>query len=127
MLEPYEAYSALTDLLPPLVKKQRTLEAKIQPLTAFVEQEKAVRADIDALLVKAKIPSNDGVVCNGYDVVHHERAGQSRINQDVLVAQLVAAGLTKPVVDKILVEATERGEPSTWATVKPSKGAKVRR
>jgi hypothetical protein len=127
MLEPYEAYSALTDLLPPLVKKQRTLEAKIQPLTAFVEQEKAVRADIDALLIKAKIPSNDGVVCNGYDVLHHERAGQTRINQGVLVAQLLAAGLTKARVEAILFEATERGDPSAWATVKPSKGSKVRR
>jgi hypothetical protein len=126
-LEPFEAYSLLTDALPPLVRKQRRLEAQILPLAALAEEEKTIRSEIDGLLIEADIKSNDGVTCLGYDVVHHERAGSTRMNQEVLYAQLVAAGLTKAVVDKILAEATERGDPSAWATVKPSKGSKVRR
>lgn len=126
MLQPYEAYSALADLWP-LVKKQRTLEAKILPLTPLVEQEKAVRQQIDLLLVAATIASGDGVTCNGYDVGHHERKGNASYNTDKLVVLLTAAGLDQGAVLRILVESTERGDPSMWATVKPSKGAKVRR
>lgn len=125
-MEPYEAFSQLAGL-PPLVKKQRTLEARIVKVAPDIEQEKAVRQEIDRLLVNAGIEKGDGVTCNGYDVVHVERAGTSRLNQDVLVEQLVSAGMAKRLVLEIIDACTETGDPSHWATVKPSKGAKVRR
>jgi len=125
-VEPYEAYSQLTDL-PPLVRKQRRLEAQIAPIAPLVADEKAIRQQIDALLVAAAIAPSDGVTCLGYDVVHHTRKGQSTFNVEVLTAELVAAGLDKAVVAKILIDATETSDPPLWATVSPSKGAKVRR
>lgn len=126
MITPYEAFSKLAPL-PPLVRKQRRLAAKLAPITPLVEQEKAIRHEIDALLIAAKIAPNDGVNCLGYDVVHHTRKGQSSFNVEVLTSELVAAGLDKAVVLKILLEATETTEPPLWATVTPAKGSKVRK
>lgn len=113
--------------LPPLVRKQRTLEAKILPLAPLLEDEKLVRQAIDVLLIKAGILKGEHVTCNGYDVGHVERKGTDRLNQDMLAEQLVAAGLDRDVVARMLVDCTETGDPSRWATVKPSKGAKVRK
>src|SRR5678816_1889789 len=113
--------------LPPLVRKQRTLEAKILPLAPLVEDEKALRHDIDVLLLAAGLASNDSVTCNGYDVGHHERQGTRRLNQDMLAEQLVAAGLDRDVVTRMIVDCTETGDPALWATVKPCKGAHVRK
>lgn len=127
MLQPYEAFSQLAGL-PPLVRKQRTLEGKIVPIAPLIEEEKAVRAEIDALLVAAGLTvSGEGVTCSGYDVQHNGRKGQSRLNADILTEQLVAAGVDRDLVLSILIDSTETGDPSAWATVKPSKGAKVRR
>lgn len=122
----FRQYPALVTTLPPLVRKQRRLEAKIAPLTPLVEDEKACRAEIDALLVTAGIQKGEGVTCAGYDVTHIERKGTSRLNQDTLILALVAAGLAKDTVIDILAASTETGDPSTWATVKPCKGSKVR-
>jgi hypothetical protein len=124
-MEDFAAYSALADL-PPLVRKQRALEATIVPLAAALEAEKAIRKDIDALLVDAGIVAGDGVTCLGYDVVHHVRSGSTHLYADVLTEQLVAAGVDRALVVHLIGEATETGDPSAWATVKPSKGAKVR-
>jgi hypothetical protein len=122
----YASYVALVDL-PPLVRRQRTLEAKIVALAPVVEDEKHIRSQIDQLLVAAGIVPGNVVTCNGYDVMHHLRAGSSRLNQAVLIAQLVAAGVERGCVDHAIAASTETGDPSTWATVKPSKGAKVKR
>lgn len=124
-MQPHTAYPALRDL-PALVKQQRTLEATIAPLGQILDDEKAVRQQIDALLIEAGIEKNDGVTCVGYDVVHHERAGSTRINQERLIGELVAAGIDPDTADAFLTASTETGDPSAWATVKPSKGAKVR-
>ena len=124
-MEDYAAYSAL-DGLPPLVRQQRQLEAKILPFAPLVDQEKAIRQDINALLIKAGIAKGDGVTCLGYDVVHLERKGTERLNQDALVAYLITFGMPAREVQEMIAACTETGEPSTWATVKPSKGAKVR-
>lgn len=113
--------------LPPLVRKQRTLEAKIAPLAPLVEEEKQVRKDIDDLLIAAKIAKGEHVTCNGYDVGHCERKGQTSLNAETLIAEMVAAGLNKNRALLIVTEASETGDPSHWATVKPSKGAKVRK
>ena len=126
MLHDYDVFSVLTADLPPLVRKQRRLEEAILPLTALTLDEKAVRAEIDALLITAGIQKGDGVTCLGYDVVHVDRGGTSRLNQETLIAQLVAAGVDRDLVDQVLQASTEVGPPFTWATVKPSKGAKVR-
>lgn len=122
----FNNYPSLITPLPPLVRKQRRLEGKIAPLTPLVEEEKAVRAEIDALLVAAGLGKGALVTCAGYDVTHVERVGTKRLNQDTLILQLVAAGLAKDKVIDILAASTETGDPFTWATVKPSKGAKVR-
>lgn len=121
----YTQYPQL-DGLPPLVRQQRTLERQILPLAMHAADEKAVRASIDALLISAGIPKGEGVTCNGYDVTHIERAGTSRLNGDVLTEQLVAAGVDRVLVTTALSASTETGDPSMWATVKPSKGASVR-
>lgn len=122
----YADHPALAEL-PPLVRRQRLLEAKIVALAPVVDDEKTVRQQIDQLLLKAEIVAGNVVTCNGYDVMHHLRAGSSRLNQAVLIAQLVAASVDRAVVDAAIAASTETGDPSTWATVKPSKGAKVRR
>jgi len=119
----YLDYPALGPLAP-LVQRQRQLEAQIVPLAALTVDEKAIRAQIDALLIAAGV---EKVTCNGYDVAHVERAGSQRLNQDVLTEQLIGAGFERARVVSLLADCTETGEPSSWATVKPSKGAKVRR
>lgn len=122
----FRQYPSLVTSLPPLVRKQRRLEGKIAPLSPLVEEEKAVRTEIDALLVAAGLGKGDQVTCAGYDVTHVERAGTRRLNQDLLILKLVAAGLKQPLVVELLAASTETGDPFTWSTVKPSKGAKVR-
>jgi hypothetical protein len=122
----FATYPTLADL-PPLVRKQRTLEAQIVQLAPLVDDEKTVRYQIDALLIAAGIVPGSVVTCNGYDVMHHVRAGSSRLNQAMLVAQLVAGGVDRGFIDSVILTSTETGDGSTWATVKPSKGTKVRR
>ena len=122
----FTAHPELVDL-PPLVRRQRTLEAQIVPFGPLLQEEKTVRQAIDGLLIAAGLIPGSHVTCNGYDVTHIERAGTSRLNEAVLTAQLIAAGLEGPTVRQILAEATETGEPSSWALVKPSKGSKVRK
>jgi len=122
----YTHHPALAEL-PPLVRRQRTLEAKLVGLAPLVEDEKVTRHQIDALLVLAGIVPGNAVTCNGYDVMHHLRAGSHRLNQAVLIAQLIAGGVDRGVVDAAIAASTETGDPSTWASVKPSKGSRIRR
>lgn len=122
----YTKFPALVDALPPLVKKQRRLAAQIATVALAIIDEKAIRADIDLLLVKAGLQKSDVVTCAGYDVRHNEKAGQSAINQDVLTESLVSAGVDRELVKDLITVATETGKPSLFATVTPSKGAKVR-
>jgi len=123
----FTGYPSLVAPLPPLVRAQRRLEAKILPLADLQAQEKAVRADIDHLLVAAGLDKGEAVTCLGYDVTHVERKGTARLNQDVLVVKLIAEGLGEALVLELIAASTETGDPSAWATVKPSKGSKVRR
>lgn len=117
--------------LPTLVRRQRRLEAQIAPrsevLEPLLEKEKQVRQQIDALLVQAGIGNAEGVTCNGYDVKHYRRDGQARINADTVIAQLVAAGVDRTLVETVLADATERSPEVLFATVKPMKGARVRK
>jgi hypothetical protein len=114
--------------LPLLVRRQRRLEAQIVPLGPLLEQEKAVRKAIDVLLVAAGLQKSETVTCNGYDVTHIERAGQSSLNQETIVALLTdILGVDETVARQVLVDSTEKGDPSLFCTVKPSKGAAVRK
>lgn len=125
----YTTFRLLAEPLPPLVRKQRRLEAHLvdEKGQSYVELEKECRKEIDALLLAAGLAKGEGVVCRGYDVVHRERAGQASINQDKLVEQLVLKfGCNREKVLALLIECTERGDPAKYAEVKPSKGAKVR-
>jgi len=112
--------------LPPLVRKQRRLEAQIVSLAQVVKDEKALRQEIDALLIAAEIAPGDLVTCIGYDVRHKTRAGSSSLNEDVLTEQLVAAGVARELIEAVILASTETGDPAFWAEVKPSKGAAVR-
>jgi hypothetical protein len=125
-IRPVTHYPSLVESLPPLVRKQRRLEATLAAVAQTALDEKAVRAEIDLLLVAAGVDKGESVTCLGYDVTHVERAGTSRLNQDVLIVHLVAAGLAERLVRELLQASTDVGEPTAWATVKPSKGAKVR-
>lgn len=127
MIEPgtYTQYPALAPL-PALVRKQRRLEKKIAPIEPLIEDEKAVRKEIDQLLLACKFGRGEGVTCYGYDVTHRDRKGQSSLNPDKIVEQLVAKGVDRALVLRVLAASTETGDPAQWAEVKPSKGAKVR-
>ena len=126
LLGAYTKFPALVDALPPLVRKQRTLAGRIQKVAKDVVDEKDLRGQIDQLLVAAGLKKSDVITCNGYDVRHNEKAGQTSINQDVLTESLVAAGVDRELVKDLIVVATDTGDPSKFATVTPSKGAKVR-
>ena len=119
-------YPVLVEALPPLVRKQRRLAQQIAAVAAAVVDEKALRAQIDALLLAAGLKKSELVTCLGYDVRHNERDGQTSINEEKLVAQLVDAGIPERTAREILAYCTETGEPARFATVTPSKGAKVR-
>ena len=119
-------YPSLVDPLPPLVRKQRRLEAQIAPLAPLVDEEKAVRKEIDALLKAAGLEQADYVTCLGYDVIRRGQKGRSTINGVKLLEQLVTAGLDRAKAGLIILASTDTGDPSSWAEVKPSKGAKVR-
>lgn len=122
----YAQYPALAPL-PPLVRKQRRLEAKLGDEDGpFEKQESAVRKDIDQLLHLAGLQQADFVTCLGYVVTRRGQKGRSTINAVKLLEQLVAAGLTRDVALKSILDSTDTGDPSTWAEVKPAKGAKVR-
>ncbi len=122
----FNQYPSLIDPLPPLVRKQRRLEATLAAVAQDEKDEKAVRQEIDRLLLAAGLTKSESVTCAGYDVKHNERDGQSSINGDKVTEQLVAAGVDRDLVLKVLVDSTEKGEPAKFATVQPSRGAKVR-
>jgi hypothetical protein len=119
-------YPTLLETLPPLVRKQRRLEASIAKVSQAVKDEKAVRGEIDQLLLAAGLQKSDLVTCAGYDVQHHERAGASSLNAERVTAELVAAGVDPELVAQILLDSTETGSPALFCTVKPSKGTQVR-
>ncbi len=124
-LHDWSAYRGL-DGLPALVEKQRELEGQLAALEDIAAQEKAKRDEINTLLVAAGFAKGTGVRCLGYDVVHHARDGQTSLNQETIIAELVAAGVDAGLVDTVITLATERGEPSSYASVKPAKGAVVK-
>lgn len=110
----------LAEQLPLLVRRQRRLEKQIAKLKVveLLEKEKAVRDAIDEVLVLAGVPASSAVLCLGYEVAHNERAGRTTVNAD----KLRGAG----VAELDIRLATETGNPSKFATVKPAKGARVR-
>jgi hypothetical protein len=123
---PYTDFPALQKALPPLVREQRRLEALIAPVLPLIEPEKDVRKRIDALLLAAGIAKGESVSCLGYDVTHCARAGNETLNPETIVSLLVAAGVERDLVDQVLKDSTETADNAQWATVKPSKGSKVR-
>ncbi len=123
----FARYPSLVETLPPLIKKQRKLAAIIAKVPREThDEEKAVRGQIDALLLLAGLKKSDVVTCAGYDVRHNERDGQESLNSDKILEQLVAAGVDRDKVLQVLKDSTETGNPSKYATVDPTKGAKVR-
>ncbi len=122
----FTQYPSLVEALPPLVRQQRRLEAKLAKVAQDEKDEKAVRGQIDQLLIAAGLQKSDVVTCAGYDVKHNERDGQSSLNRDKITEQLIAAGVAPELVAQVLMDSTETGAPSLFCTVRPSKGAQVR-
>ncbi len=120
-------YLSLVQTIPPLLKKQRRLAARIATMAEAVKAEREVRAEMDGHLVTAGLGKGEVVTCDGYDIRHNEKAGSSSINETKLAEMFVAAGVTRELVDDVIKESTEIGKPSVYATVIPSKGAKVQR
>lgn len=118
VLGDYSKQSTWLAALPTLVRRQRRLEKQIAPLERLAAKEKATRDLIDALLQRAGVQKGEAVLCLNYEVAHHERAGRTSVNADKL------RGSGVPELDIQL--ATETGQPATFATVKPAKGATVR-
>jgi len=111
-----------------LVRAQRRLEALLgNEKGSFAEQDKAVRKQIDGLLADAGIAPSEFVTCNGYDVTRRGQKGRSSINTERLVERLVLAGFDRVDALQLVLDCTDTGDASTWAEVKPSKGAKVRK
>jgi hypothetical protein len=125
-MEDYAAYSAL-DGLEKLVRAQQRLVRQIVLLEPLALEEKQKRQEIAEALRAAQIPPGDGVTCIGYDVLLIERRGTIRLNEERHVSYLVAEGLTDDRARELLALSQDVGEPSSWATVKASKGSKVRR
>lgn len=100
-----------------LVRQQRRLEKRAVKAQLVLDQEKACRDAINAVLVEAGCGKGEGVLVDGYEVVHHERAGQARVNAD----KLRGAGVSE--ID--IQFAIEVGKCASYATVRPAKGAKV--
>lgn len=122
----YTEHPTLLETLPPLVRKQRRLEARIVTVAQAVKDEKEVRAEIDQLLVAAGLQKSELVTCAGYDVLHNERDGRESLNPDKVTAALLAAGVDPELVAQVIMDATETGEVAKFCTIKPSKGARVR-
>ncbi|HEV8474574.1 MAG TPA: hypothetical protein VGR82_17485 [Methylomirabilota bacterium] len=152
----YRRHARLVDTLPPLVRKQRRLAAKLAPLEDLIEQDKSLRKNIDALITACGYAKGEGVTCLGYDVVHREREGNTSYDVvllgSILVEKLVALGVARddvgtpgdpksdpptppsadyvPGAETFVVEmiamVRSKGDTSKWAEVKPMKGAKVR-
>jgi hypothetical protein len=95
----YRRQARLVDTLPPLVRKQRRIAAKLAPLEGLIVDEKAVRKRIDELLTACGYGKGEGVTCLGYDVVHREREGNTAYDVvllgTLLVEQLVALGMPR--------------------------------
>jgi hypothetical protein len=113
--------------LPTLIMRQRRLASKISIVAPQIKEEKALREQIDELLVAAGLKKSDVVTCNGYDVRHNERDGQVSIDGYKLSERLVAGGVDRAFVNEVLEDCTETGAVAKFATVTPTKGAKVRR
>jgi hypothetical protein len=105
------------DALPALVARQRKLAKRLAPLKDVEAADKALRAEIDGLLMAAGLGKGDAVTCNGFTVKHNERIGQERING----AELLAAGVAVETV----TACTHRDETARFATVDPMKGIDV--
>jgi len=126
MTAPHTRYPALKTALPPLVRKQRTAAGKIAKVAPAVEDDERLRKEIDALLLTAGLEKSDVVTCMGYDVRHNERDGQARISPEMLTAYLTAMEWEPADIAAILTGVTQIGKVAQFATVTPTKGAKVR-
>lgn len=130
LLGDFAKYTTLAEL-PALVRQQRKYAALLVDKNGnkVVELEKAIRAQIDALLVACGFKSGDGVTCHGYAVVHREQRSQSRLDETKAVEQLVALGVDREAVVQVFKDCTTGGEPGAvkFCEVDPAPGAKVRR
>jgi hypothetical protein len=108
--------------LPRLVKQQQAAAARIAVDPADVKAEKAIRAAIDALLIADDVANGDQVTCNGCVVTHVERAGQSRLDPELVHAYLLAR-VDAATADALITAWTITGDPAVYCTVKAEKGA----
>jgi hypothetical protein len=113
--------------LPRLVREQQRLDARIGPrereLEPLIAKEKALRGQIDALLMQAGLGHLDAVTVNGLVVTHNKRRGQTKIDEAILVVGLTMAGVPEETVRKVLKAASTTSADVHFATVAPAKVA----
>jgi len=108
--------------LPRLIKQQQAAYAKIAVDPADVKAEKALRGEIDALLIADDFANGDAVTCNGCVVTHVERAGSSRLDPELVHAYLLARERAD-IADALITTWTITGAEAVYCTVKAEKGA----
>jgi len=114
-------HPTLIKVLPPLVRKQRALAAKIAVDPQDVKDEKAVRGDIDALLVTAQFTNGDTVTCDGAVITHHVRAGAARLDPEPVDAYLEKT-VGRAEADALITLWTITGPDAVYCSVKEPKG-----
>jgi hypothetical protein len=110
-----------------LVKRERTIAAKLAPLEELAELGKETRKRIHELLVQAGFQPKDWTTVNGYQVTRTSRAGQTSFNDATCQAQLVAAGVDAELVADAIAASFEQAPTTYYASVKPMRGALVRK
>jgi hypothetical protein len=122
----FTQHKVLRDTLPSLLVKQRTYAARLATVAGVEALDKAIRKQMDDLLVLAGLKKTELVTCGLYDVRHNERAGQRWLNPDLVTEKLAAAGVDRDLIADVLTDSMEDGDPSLFCDVKVTKGAVVR-
>jgi hypothetical protein len=113
--------------LPLLVKRERTIAAKLAPLAELEELGKETRKRIHELLLQAGFQPKDWTTVNGYQVRRESRAGQTSFNDATCQAQLVAGGVDADLAASSIAASFEQAPTVYYASVKPMRGALVRK
>jgi hypothetical protein len=94
----YLAHPVLAGL-PALIFRQQELKAQMAPLEALVAEEKAIRADIEALLIAAGV-EDEKVTVGQFTISRTEVDGAEFLSEDLLLAAGVDADIIKAAKDR---------------------------
>jgi len=106
---------------PRLLKEQRRLAKLIAVDPKDVKQEKAIRGDMDALMVADNFTNGETVTCDGAVITHHVRAGQARLDPEPVDAYLEKT-VGRAEADALITLWTITGPDAVYCSVKEPKG-----